>query len=55
MTNVIAFKIRRKRPGPALAGACQLLFFTGVRYIRRDEAVKVKPRKSRTMRRKNRA
>ena len=55
MTNVIAFKLRRKRAGPPPDRPCQLLFFTGVRYMRQDEAVKVKRRKSRVMSRKNRA
>jgi hypothetical protein len=55
MTNVIAFKLRRKRASQPMTGPCQLLFFTGVRYMRQDEAVKVKRRKSRVMSRKNRA
>jgi len=55
MTNVIAFKLRRKRAGPPPDRPCQLLFFTGVRYMRQEDAVKIKPRKSRTLSRKNRA
>jgi hypothetical protein len=55
MTNVIAFKLRRKQVSQPVEGPCQLLFFTGVRYMRQDEAVKLKRRKSRVMSRKNRA
>ena len=46
MTNVIAFKARERRERQAPEAPCQILFFTGVRYIR-DEAPKVaKPRKA---------
>ena len=41
MTNVIAFKLRRKRASQPMTGPCQLLFFTGVRYMRQEEAVKI--------------
>ncbi len=46
MTNVIAFKLRRKRTREAQTGPFQLLFFTGVRYMRQDERVVAKPRKT---------
>lgn len=46
MTNVIAFKARERRERTAPETPCQILFFTGVRYMR-EEAVKVvRPRKA---------
>jgi hypothetical protein len=55
MTNVVAFKPRSKRPASPVEGTFQLLFFTGIRYVRGDEPAITKRRKSRNTRRKKRA
>lgn len=47
MSNVVAFPIsRRKRRDAVAAGPFQLLFFTGVRYVRQEEAGAVKRRRA---------
>jgi hypothetical protein len=55
MTNVVVFKPPAKRPPSPVEGVFQLLFFTGIRYVRGDEPLIAKPRKPRATRRKKRA
>ena len=55
MNNVIAFKARTRRDKSAPGGACQILFFTGVRYQREEGPKAVKPRKAPRSPRKKRA
>lgn len=55
MTNVIAFKARERRWPSEREEPFQLLFFTGIRYVRSEETSPAKPRKPRAARRKKRA
>lgn len=52
MTNVVKFKPGATKPRPAAPEACQLLFFTGVRYVRMLDAPEPAPRKPRLRRRR---
>ena len=46
MTNVVAFAMRGKRRRAGPEGPCKILFFTGVRYMRGEDAIKRKSPKT---------